>query len=205
MASLEPPNIVVRRLPLYLRALNLLSAEGHRITSSKELAERLGISSAQIRKDLSHFGEFGKQGTGYEIANLSEQLRRILKLDREWPVVLIGAGDLGRALVLHSTLQGRGFRITAVFDNSPAKIGQQWGEVAVQDMRNVAGILRQDGIQIGIVAVPQDQAQSVVNTLIEAGITAILSYAPIAISVPSGIRIEYMDPILHLQRMTYYL
>lgn len=205
MASLEPPNIVVRRLPLYLRALNLLAAEGQKITSSKDLAERLGISSAQIRKDLSHFGEFGKQGTGYEIANLSDQLRRILKLDSEWPVILIGAGDLGRALIHHSALQSRGFRIAGVFDNSPNKIGQRWGELVIQDARDLARFVRHEDIQIGIVAVPQEQAQHVVNALIESGITAILSYAPVAISVPAGIRIEYMDPILHLQRMTYYL
>ncbi len=204
MMSMDPPHIVVSRLPLYLRALMFLQMEGKRITSSKELAERLGISSAQIRKDLSHFGEFGKQGTGYEITNLVEQLRRILKVNRDWPVVLIGAGDLGHALV-HSSLRERGFRIAAIFDNSPDKIGAQMDTLKIQDIEEMPEVVENEGFRMAIVAVPPQDAQSVVDALVKSGITAILNYAPITVTVPPEIHVEYMDPVIHLQRMTYYL
>jgi redox-sensing transcriptional repressor len=204
MMEMEPPHIVVSRLPLYLRALIFLQAEGKRITSSKELAERLGISSAQIRKDLSHFGEFGKQGTGYEIGNLMEQLRRILKVNREWSVALIGAGDLGHALV-HSSLLQRGFRIAAIFDNSPAKIGTQMDSLRIRDIAAMPEVVAAEGLRMAIVAVPPKEAQGVVDALVKAGITAILNYAPITVTVPPEIHVEYMDPVIHLQRMTYYL
>src|SRR4030067_781763 len=121
------PNIVIGRLPLYLRTLQLMSIEGRLVTSSQELGERLGISSAQIRKDLSQFGEFGKQGTGYNIVYLVDQLRRILHLDRVWDVALIGVGDLGRAIAHYAGFVDLGYRIVAVFDNDPAKVGTQVG------------------------------------------------------------------------------
>ena len=204
MMSMDPPHIVVSRLPLYLRALTFLQAEGKRITSSKELAERLGISSAQIRKDLSHFGEFGKQGTGYEISNLVDQLRRILKVNRDWPVVLIGAGDLGHALV-HSSLRERGFRIAAIFDNSPDKIGTLMDSMDIQDIARMSDVVLRESFRMAIVAVPPKAAQGVVDALVKAGITAILNYAPITVTVPPEVHVEYMDPVVHLQRMTYYL
>src|SRR5713101_519013 len=119
MGSAEIPDIVISRLPIYLRALTRMQNDGQDITSSHELGERLGISSAQIRKDLSHFGEFGKQGTGYQIDFLIEQLRRILKVDREWEVALVGVGDLGRALAHYNGFRNRGFHISLVFDNDP--------------------------------------------------------------------------------------
>jgi redox-sensing transcriptional repressor len=114
------PDIVVGRLPIYLRALSFLAAEGTQVTSSHDLGKRLGISAAQIRKDLSFFGEFGKQGTGYNVGYLQEQISRILKVDHEWPVALIGVGDLGRALARYGGFAHRGFRVVALFDNDPA-------------------------------------------------------------------------------------
>ena len=123
MARRSIPDIVVGRLPVYLRALTFLLAEGRQITSSQELGDRLGISSAQIRKDLSHFGEFGKQGTGYDIAFLYDQLRQILKVDRMWDVALVGAGNLGKAVADYGGFAGKGFVITAIFDNDPEKVG----------------------------------------------------------------------------------
>src|SRR5215831_18626094 len=119
VAISEIPDIVIGRLPIYLRALNRLQSDGHEITSSHELGQRLGISSAQIRKDLSHFGEFGKQGTGYQISHLQAQLKQILQVDREWPMVVVGAGDLGRAIAHYGGFVERGFRVTAIFDNDP--------------------------------------------------------------------------------------
>ena len=202
---LETPHIVVSRLPLYLRCLTFMAAERHPTTSSKELAEKLSISSAQIRKDLSHFGEFGKQGTGYDVTNLMEQLRGILHINREWAVVLIGAGDLGHALVHHSTLIDRGFRIAAIFDRNPAKIGQEWHHIPIQDVQEMPQVIRDENFQIAILAIPPQEAQNIADTMAEAGIKAILNYAPITITVPEGVRVEYMDPVIHLQRMTYYL
>ncbi len=203
--SMQPPHIVVSRLPLYLRCLIFMAADGHKITSSKELSEKLGISSAQIRKDLSHFGEFGKQGTGYDVIYLMEELRNILHVERQWPVVLVGAGDLGHALVHHSTLVNRGFHIVAIFDNNPAKIGQQWQSLVIQDIQDMPRVIRENNFQLAILAIPPQEAQQVADRLIEAGIKGILNYAPITITVPKGVRVEYLDPVVQLQRMTYYL
>ncbi|QLQ05858.1 MAG: redox-sensing transcriptional repressor Rex [Anaerolineae bacterium] len=205
MPQLGIPDIVVGRLPIYLRALNFLAAEGREITSSQELGDRLGISSAQIRKDLSHFGEFGKQGTGYEIQFLREQLLRILQVGQVWDVVLVGAGDLGNALVHYSGFEGRGFRIVAVFDNKPAKIGEKLGNLTIQGIDQLGDLVRGNGIQMAIIATPASSAQIVVDALVNAGIRAILNYAPITVSVPSGVRVQYIDPVAHLQRMTFYL
>jgi len=206
MSAYEIPDIVVGRLPVYLRALARMAQDGREITSSHELGERLGISSAQIRKDLSHFGEFGKQGTGYQVKFLVGQLQRILKVETEWEMALVGAGDLGHALAHYNGLVNRGFRIVAVFDNDPAKIGARLdGGLVVEDAARMKDLIRRRGVKIGMVAVPADQAQVVSDLLVEAGVRAILNYAPITISVPDEVRVQYIDPVVHLQRMTFYL
>lgn len=205
MPAKEIPDIVVSRLPIYLRALSFLAEEGKEITSSQELGEKLGISSAQIRKDLSHFGEFGKQGTGYEIKYLEEQLRRILKIDEEWPVALVGAGDLGHALAHYNGFRGKGFRIAAVFDNNPVKIGKKMGNFVILDIESMPTVVEDQGIKIGIIAVPASEAQKVADLMVKAGIKAILNYAPITLRLPPEVRVQYIDPVVHLQRMTYYL
>ena len=201
----EIPDIVIGRLPLYLRALCFMMEQGKKITSSQELGRRLGISSAQIRKDLSHFGEFGKQGAGYNVGYLRKQLERILKVDREWEVALVGAGHLGRALVHYGGFEGKGFRIGLVFDNNPQKIGQRLGELEIQDSADMARIIRERGIKIAIIAVPASAAQEVADTLVAAGVKAILNYAPVTLTVPPGVKVQHIDPVIHLQRMTYYL
>ncbi len=205
MASTNVPDIVIGRLPIYLRALEFLAEEGQQITSSQELGKRLGISSAQIRKDLSHFGEFGKQGTGYDVQFLSEQLKRILNVTQKWEIVLVGAGDLGRALTHYSGFKDRDFHIAAIFDNNSQKIGTKLGSLEIRDTATLSTFVRENHIQIAIIAVPASAAQAVADTLIEAGVRAILNYAPITLSVPPGIRVQYIDPVIHLQRMTYYL
>lgn len=205
MVSKAIPDIVVGRLPLYLRALSFLAAEGRQVTSSQELGQKLGISAAQIRKDLSHFGEFGKQGTGYDIKYLSEQLRRILKVTEEHEVALVGAGDLGHALVHYDGFAGKGFRISVVFDNNPQKIGQRLGAFEILDSESIETIVADRGIEIAIVAVPPNAAQEVVDALVRAGVKAILNYAPITVKVPEGVQVQYIDPVIHLQRMAYYL
>jgi len=201
------PDIVVGRLPVYLRALSFLLVEGRQITSSQELGDRLGISSAQIRKDLSHFGEFGKQGTGYDIAFLYDQLRQILKVDRMWDVTLVGAGNLGKAIADYGGFAGKGFMITAIFDNEPDKIGKPMGisSLIVRDVSGLADAIRSSETKIGIIATPARDAVAVAKTMAEAGVKAILNYAPITITVPAGVRVQYIDPVVGLQRMTYYL
>jgi redox-sensing transcriptional repressor len=199
------PNIVVGRLPLYLRTLQLMSQEGRRVTSSQELGERLGISAAQIRKDLSQFGEFGKQGTGYNIDFLTDQLRHILHVNKVWDVTVVGIGDVGHALARYQGFSNRGFRIVLLFDKSPLKIGTKVDEFVIQDISTLVAQIQAAGVQIAMLSVPVDQAQMVTNLLVEAGVKSILNYAPINISVPSGVRVQYIDPVLHLQRMTYYL
>jgi len=199
------PDIVIGRLPIYLRALTRLAAEGQEITSSQKLGELLGVSSAQIRKDLSHFGEFGKQGTGYNIAYLREQLAAILKVDREWEVALVGAGALAEALIREDPFAGKGFRIVAVFDSRPERIGQRLDSLEILDSERLPEVVRERGLKVAIIAVPAEEAQKVTDTLVKAGIKAILSYAPISLRVPSDVRVQYIDPVVQLQRMAYYL
>ena len=199
------PDIIVGRLPLYLRVLQKMQAEGRQVTSSQEMGERLGISAAQIRKDLSQFGEFGKQGTGYRIEYLGEQIRQILNVARVWDIAVVGAGDIGSAVARYQGFEDRGFRVAMVFDASPAKIGAQVGSFIVQDSAAMVEVISQAGIQVAMIAVPANHAQEVADQLVEAGIKAILNYAPITLNVPSDVHVQYIDPATHLQRMTYYL
>lgn len=200
------PDIVISRLPIYLRELTRLADEDGKInTSSHELGQRLGISSAQIRKDLSHFGEFGKQGTGYHIPYLIEQLRDILNLTKEWQVALIGAGYLGHALAHYQGFEHRGFRIAWIFDNDPRKIGEEMDGLTVMDVANMESVLVENQIKIAILVVPASVAQEISNRLVAAGVTAILSYAPIHLNVPKNVHVSYSDPVVQVQRMTFYL
>lgn len=199
------PDIIIGRLPVYLRALQRLSDKGIYTTSSQELGSIVGISAAQIRKDISQFGEFGKQGTGYSIPFLIERLRDILKVERVWDVVIVGMGDIGHALARYNGFSNRGFHITMVFDNDPKKVGQKVGDFEILDMSVMAEKIKQNKIKIAMLTVPATVAQEVAEQLIKAGVRAILNYAPISLSVPAGVRVQHIDPAIHLQRMTYYL
>jgi redox-sensing transcriptional repressor len=205
MSGSKPvPDIVVGRLPVYLRELAHLLDEGQTVTASKELADRLGMSSAQIR-NLSHFGEFGKQGMGYDIAYLRDQLRGILKVDCVWDMALVGAGALGHAIAQYGGFEGRGFRVACVFDNKREKIGHRLGSFEIHDAATLGETIRQLGIQIAIVAVPAGEAQKVVDDLVGADVRAVLNYAPITVTAPPGIYVQHIDPVIHLQHMTYRL
>ena len=199
------PDIIIGRLPVYLRALQRLSDKGIQTTSSQELGEIVGISAAQIRKDISQFGEFGKQGTGYAIPFLIERLRTILKVDRVWDVVIVGMGDIGHALARYQGFSNRGFIIKMVFDNDPQKVGQKVGNFEVLDMSVMAEKIKQNKIRIAMLTVPASVAQEVADQLVKAGVKGILNYAPISLAVPAGVRVQHIDPATHLQRMTYYI
>ena len=199
------PDIIIGRLPIYLRALQRLADKGVHTTSSQELGEMIGISAAQIRKDISQFGEFGKQGTGYSIPFLVERLRDILKVDRVWDVAIIGMGDMGHALARYNGFANRGFHVTIVFDNDPNKIGQKVGEFEIFGTNLILEKIKQQRIKIAVLTVPASAAQEIADLLVKAGIKSILNYAPISINVPNDVHVQYIDPVTHLQRMTYYL
>jgi redox-sensing transcriptional repressor len=199
------PDIIIGRLPVYLRALQQLAEKGILTTSSQELGEIIGISAAQIRKDISQFGEFGKQGTGYSIPFLIERLRDILKVDRVWEVVIVGMGDIGHALAHYNGFANRGLHINMVFDNDPEKVGQKAGDYEIYDTATLVEEVKQNRIKIAMLTVPASSAQEMADQLVKAGVKAILNYAPISLNVPRGVYVQYIDPVTHLQRMTYYL
>lgn len=199
------PDIIIGRLPLYLRALQRMEDQGSVVTSSQELGEWVGISAAQIRKDISQFGEFGKQGTGYNIKFLREKLREILKVNRIWDVAIIGMGDIGHGLARYQGFLDRGFRVRLAFDNNPEKIGLEIDGLVVQSIEKMVDAINEAEIKVAMVAVPADYAQDVADELAKTDVTAILNYAPICINVPEGVRVQYIDPATHLQWMTYYL
>lgn len=199
------PDIIIGRLPIYLRALQRLADKGTQTTSSQELGEIIGISAAQIRKDISQFGEFGKQGTGYSIPFLIERLQTILKVNRSWDVIIVGIGDMGHALARYNGFGDRGFQVTMLFDNDPAKIGQTVNDLEVLNMKGMSDKIKESKIKIALLAVPAAAAQEAADQLVKAGVKAILNYAPTHLNVPKDVHVQHIDPATHLQRMTYYL
>jgi redox-sensing transcriptional repressor len=199
------PDIIVGRLPIYLQALEHMSAQGTLTTSSQELGEMIGISAAQIRKDLSQFGEFGKQGKGYQISFLIDQLRNILKINRVWDMVVIGAGNLGHAIANYGGFVNHGFRVAMIFDVDPRRIGTKIEDFTVQDMTQLIPLVQEAGIKVAMLTVPARAAQQVADSLVKAGIKAILNYAPITLAVPASVHVQYVDPVIFLQKMSYYL
>ena len=199
------PHIIVGRLPLYLRALNRLQKDGYEYASSHELGKLLDISAAQIRKDLSHFGELGKRGKGYEIEFLICKLNQILNTDNVWKMIVIGAGDLGSGLARYKGFLNRGFQVSAIFDIDPQKIGKKIGDLVAKDIREMEEYVKTNDIQIAVLAIPAEYAQDVIDNVVEAGITAILNYAPIYLKAPQGVQIEHIDPSVHLQILSYFL
>jgi redox-sensing transcriptional repressor len=199
------PDIIISRLPVYLRALQHMADNGLKTTSSQELGEHVGISAAQIRKDISQFGEFGKQGTGYSIAYLLDKLREILKVDRMWDVIIVGAGDIGHALARYQGFANRGFNVVMIFDNDKNKVGEKIGDFTIEDTANLVAKVKSANIKIAMLTIPAPAAQDIADKLVQAGVKAILNYAPINLNVPTDVKVQYIDPATHLQRMTYYL
>lgn len=203
--TLEIPEVVINRLPVYARALAALAQEGETVVSSQALGERLDVTPAQIRKDLSYFGRFGKQGRGYNVQGLLAKLREILGLDRKWRVCLVGVGRLGQAIAEYGGFEPQGFQIVAVFDSDRKMVGQRVGNTAVMHSDQLESYLRQNAIDIGVVAVPAHAAQEVVDRLVNGGIHSILNYAPMMPHVPRGVAIRHIDPVLAMQSMTFYI
>lgn len=203
--TLEIPEVVINRLPVYARALAELAAAGETVVSSQALGELLDVTPAQIRKDLSYFGRFGKQGRGYNVRGLLAKLREILGIDRQWRLALIGVGRLGQAIAEYGGFGPQGFEIVAAFDSNPRIVGSKVGGVEIHDTERLDEYLRSTRVDIGIVAVPAAEAQRVVDRLVEAGIRAILNYAPITAHVPRDIAIRHIDPVLAMQSMTFYI
>ena len=205
MDSGAVPDVVVLRLPLYVRALSQLLDAGSEVVSSQELGGLLQVTPAQIRKDLSYFGRFGKQGRGYNVRFLRDELKQILGLDRNWHACLVGIGNLGQAIVNYPGFAPEGFDIVAAFDSDPEMVGTLVHGLTVQPMEELDACVRAEDISVGVVAVPARQAQAVIDKLIDAGVHGILNYAPVAPIVPMSVVIRNIDPVLSLQSMTFYL
>jgi redox-sensing transcriptional repressor len=201
----DVPEVVIMRLPQYVRALTQLLDQGTEVVSSQQLGQQIQITPAQIRKDLSYFGRFGKQGRGYTVRYLLEALRHILGLDREWQVGVVGVGRLGRAILSYPGFGPEGFSVVAAFDADPRQVGQMVGGIMVQPVHRMQEVVEETGIRIAIVAVPASEAQEVVDRLVESGIRAIINYAPISAQVPPHVTVRNIDPVLALQSITYYL
>ncbi|MEP6590157.1 MAG: redox-sensing transcriptional repressor Rex [Gemmatimonadota bacterium] len=195
----------VRRLAIYLRFLEEFDHQGRDTLSSEALARRAGTTSAQVRKDLSFFGSFGKRGLGYDVHELAGRLREILGLVRRYRVILIGAGRLAGALVKFSGFSARGFDIVAVVDKDPAKIGRTWGALEIQDVARLEALLGDERVDIAILVTPGDAAQGLVDRLVAGGITAILSFAPVQLQVPDGVEVKNVNLAIELETLSYSL
>ncbi|MDW8262503.1 MAG: redox-sensing transcriptional repressor Rex [Phycisphaerales bacterium] len=197
------PNPAVRRISLYLRQLESFRQRQRKTISSKQLGESLGLSDAQVRKDLAYFGQFGHPGIGYRVEELIIKLRQILGTDKTWNVLLVGAGNLGRALMAYRGFEAKGFKLVAVFDSDRDKIGSRHGPYTIQPMAELAAAVRKHGIRVAIVAVPAEAAQDVADQLVEAGVKGILNFAPTSISVPAQVSVGSVDLAVQLEQISF--
>jgi redox-sensing transcriptional repressor len=199
------PEATVARLPLYLRVLSEDLTRQRGITiSSEALAARAGVNAAQVRKDLSHLGNYGVRGVGYDVDYLVAQIQRELGLDAERRVAIVGVGNLGRALANYGGFPQRRFRIVAAFDSDPAKVGQVLGETVVRRAEELTEVVRCEGVAIAVVTTPAPFAQGVTDRLVEAGVTSILNFAPTVLSVPKGVALRQVDLGVELQILSFY-
>lgn len=195
----------IDRLPLYFRTLRLVQDEGIDVISSDELGRRLGITPEQIRKDLASFGQFGKKGVGYYVNELKHNVGGILGLDNHWNIAVIGIGHLGAALANYQNFVSLGFNLVALFDQDPKVIGTVQNHVKVEDVRELAQIVRERHVDIGIIAVPAAFAQEVADQLVTAGVKGIWNFAPIKMQVPDSMHIVNEDLSIGLSRLSYYI
>jgi len=201
------PSVTINRLSIYHRCLEKITEKekGLEIISSFKIAEMTGINSAQIRKDLAYFGEFGKRGIGYPVIDLGKELKKILGLDKKWSVIIAGAGNLGKALIKYKGFHKRGFIIKGIFDNNPSKIGKKLGHIFIYNIKEIEKFIQTESISIGIIVVPADSAQEVADKMVRGGIKAILNFAPVHIVLPPEIKIHNVDLSIEYEWLTYYL
>ena len=197
------PDETVRRLPVYLRGLMFLQESGHESISSSKLGEFVGVHSWQIRKDFSYFGEFGVRGVGYEIKKLIGEIKEILKLNVVQKAALVGAGNLGSAILSYPGFEVYGFEVALAFDNSPKKIGKKIKNIEIMDVSRL-DMLKKENIKLGIIAVPRSAAQEIADALVKAGVTGILNFSPCYITVPKKVKVITIDIAGYLARMPYY-
>jgi redox-sensing transcriptional repressor len=198
------PEATVARLPLYLRALTALSERGVPTVSSEELAAAAGVNSAKLRKDLSYLGSYGTRGVGYDVEYLVYQISRELGLTQDWPVAIIGIGNLGHALANYGGFASRGFRVAALLDADRAVAGQRIAGMVVRHMDDLEQIVRDDGVSIGVITTPAPAAQGVADRLVAAGITSILNFAPTVLTVPEGVDVRKVDLSIELQILAFH-
>lgn len=199
----EPPKAVVNRLSLYLRELQRLARDGEETTSSNQLGKLLGITDAQVRKDLAYFGQFGHPGVGYRTVELVAEIKRILGTDRQWVVALVGVGNLGRALLGYKGFHPQGFRIAAAFDADMTKVGQTIGGVIVHPLDRLEEIVRERGVTLGLIASPAPAAQEIADRLVAAGVSGILNFAPVTLSLPEGVSLVGVDLATEMEQLSY--
>jgi len=197
------PEPAVRRLSLYLRELEKFQRNNRLTISSKQLGESLRLTDAQVRKDLAYFGQFGRPGIGYRVADLVARLRHILGTDRDWNVVLVGAGNIGKALSSYRGFVAKGFNIVAVFDNDPTKVGQRVGELVVKPLSQLEATTRELSVRLAILAVPAEGAQDVADELIAAGVRGLLNFAPVSLKVPRGVAVNAVDVAVQLEQLAF--
>jgi redox-sensing transcriptional repressor len=198
------PEATVARLPVYLRALTTLGEEGTATCSSEELAAAAGVNSAKLRKDLSYLGSYGTRGVGYDVDYLRYQIAREIGVTQDWPVVIVGIGNLGHALANFSGFRSRGFRVVALLDADPERRGETVAGVDVRDFADLDEIVREHGVAIGVIATPASAAQDVTDQMVEAGISSILNFAPTVIAVPDGVDVRKVDLSIELQILAYH-
>ncbi len=199
------PKSAVSRLSLYLREVTRLEKGGKGKISSTELGDYTDLTDAQVRKDLSYFGQFGTSGAGYDIPSLKEAIRKILGKDKIWPIVLVGAGNIGSALLRYPGFKNQGFVIKEAFDADRKKVGKRCGDVVVKDIKNISDIKKNGSIRIAIIAVPENSAQDVANTLVKVGIRSILNFAPVVLRVNSGVTVSNIDLSTELENFSFIL
>ncbi len=198
------PEATVARLPVYLRILIELSESGTVSVSSEELADLAGVNAAKVRKDLSYLGTYGTRGVGYEVEYLIYQVRRELGLTHDWPVVIVGAGNLGQALAGYGGFSQRGFPVAGLVDTDVAKVGTVIGNVPIRHVDDLPAIVRAERVSIGVVATPGAAAQDAADRLVKAGVTSILNFAPFVLTVPPGVMVRKVDLAVELQILSYY-
>ncbi len=198
------PDATVARLPLYHRCLLDLQAEGRGKISSEQLADLAGVNAAKVRKDLSHFGSYGTRGVGYDVDHLLVEIATELNLDRDWPCVIVGAGNLGSALATFAGFTNRGFTVVGVLDVDPTKVGRTLGSLTVRHQDELAELVAEQGVAIGICAVPPAAAQEAADRMVAAGVTSILNFAPTVLDMPDGVQVRDVDLAVELQILAFH-